>query len=94
MNYGQKDLRQLARQLAALQAKDHGTDARDGVFRALRAELRHTPLWLLIHHGLKVRGLEFRLYYPKPRPATVTGLSALTGRPKTGRKVIGPGRSR
>jgi len=35
-----------------LQAKDHGTDARDEVFRALRAELRHTPLWLLIHHGL------------------------------------------
>src|SRR2546421_178084 len=46
---------------------DYGTDARDEVFRALRKELAHTPLWLLIRHGLKVRGLEFRLYYPKPR---------------------------
>lgn len=48
-------------------AEDYGTDARDEVFRALRNELRHTPLWLLIRHGLKVRWLEFRLYYPKPR---------------------------
>jgi type I restriction enzyme R subunit len=48
-------------------AEDYGTDARDEVFRALRNELQHTPLWLLIRHGLKVRGLEFRLYYPKPR---------------------------
>ena len=48
-------------------AEDYGADARDEVFRALRKELGHTPLWLLIRHGLKVRGLEFRLYYPKPR---------------------------
>lgn len=48
-------------------ADDYGTDARDEVFRALRNELRHTPLWLLLRHGLKVRGLELRLYYPKPR---------------------------
>ncbi len=48
-------------------AEDYGTDARDEVFRALQNELRQTPLWLLIRHGLKVRGLEFRLYYPKPR---------------------------
>lgn len=46
---------------------DYGTDARDEVFKALRAELKHTPLWLLLRHGLKVRGLEFRLFYPKPR---------------------------
>jgi type I restriction enzyme R subunit len=26
-------------------AEDYGTDARDEVFRALRNELRHTPLW-------------------------------------------------
>ncbi len=50
-------------------AEDYGTDARDEVFRALRKELSHTPLWLLLRHGLKVRGLEFRLYYPKPRSA-------------------------
>jgi type I restriction enzyme R subunit len=46
---------------------DYGTDARDEVFKALRNELAHTPLWMLLRHGLKVRGLEFRLYYPKPR---------------------------
>lgn len=48
-------------------AQDYGTDARDEVFRALRKELEHTPLWMILRHGLKVRGLEFRLYYPKPR---------------------------
>lgn len=48
-------------------ADDYGTDARDEVFRALRTELEHTPLWMILRHGLKVRGLEFRLYYPKPR---------------------------
>ena len=47
---------------------DYGTDARDEVFRALRKELEHTPLWMILRHGLKVRGLEFRLYYPKPAP--------------------------
>jgi len=46
---------------------DYGTDARDEVFKVLRKELEHTPLWMLLRHGLKVRGLEFRLYYPKPR---------------------------
>lgn len=46
---------------------DYGTDARDEVFKALRKELEHTPLWMLLRHKLKVRGLEFHLYYPKPR---------------------------
>ena len=46
---------------------DYGTDARDEVFKALRKELISTPLWMLMRQGLKVRGLEFRLYYPKPR---------------------------
>lgn len=46
---------------------DYGTDARDEVFRALRKELNSTPLWMLLRHGLKVRGLEFRLFYPQPR---------------------------
>src|SRR5438046_3950305 len=48
---------------------DYGTDAREEVFRALRKELERTPLWVLLRHGLKVRGLEFRLFYPKPRSA-------------------------
>ena len=46
---------------------DYGTDARDEVFKALRKELEHTPLWMLLRHGLKVRGLDFRLFYPNPR---------------------------
>ncbi len=46
---------------------DYGTDARDEVFRALRKELERTPLWLIMRDGLKVRSLEFRLYYAKPR---------------------------
>src|SRR5271156_1593544 len=46
---------------------DYGTDAREEVFKALRKELQHTPLWMLLRQGLKVRGLEFRLFYPKPR---------------------------
>ena len=48
---------------------DYGTDARGEVFRALRKEVAHSPLWMLLRDGLKVRGLEFRLYYPKPRSA-------------------------
>lgn len=50
-------------------ADDYGTDAREAIFKALRKELEHTPLWMLFRHGLKVRGLEFHLYYPKPRSA-------------------------
>lgn len=46
---------------------NYGTDARDEIFRALREALDASPLWMIIRHGLKVRGLEFRLYYPRPR---------------------------
>src|SRR4030042_3524491 len=38
---------------------DYGTDARDEVFKALRKELEHTPLWMLLRPGLPVRGLKF-----------------------------------
>jgi type I restriction enzyme R subunit len=48
-------------------AADYGTDAREEIFKTLREELRHTPLWMLFRHGLQVRGLEFRLFYPRPR---------------------------
>ena len=48
---------------------DYGTDAREEVFKALRKELEHTPLWMLFRRGLQVRGLEFRLFYSKPRSA-------------------------
>ena len=67
-------------------ADDYGTDAREEVFKALRKELEHTPLWMLMRHGLKVRGLEFRLFYPKPRSAasaaaTKYGENRITFRP-------------
>ncbi len=48
-------------------ADDYGTDAREEVFRTLRKELEHTPLWMILRGGLQVRALEFRLYYAKPR---------------------------
>lgn len=48
-------------------AADYGTDARAEVFRALRREIERNPLWLVLRNGLKVRGLEFRLFYPAPR---------------------------
>ena len=54
---------------------DYGTDARGEIFRALHKELEHTPLWLLFRQGLKVRGLEFRLYYPKPRSSESAAVS-------------------
>jgi len=48
---------------------DYGTDAREEIFKALRKELQHTPMWMILRGGLPVRGLEFRLFYPKPRSA-------------------------
>ena len=56
-------------------ADDYGTDAREEVFKALRKELQHTPLWMLFRQGLKVRGLEFRLFYPKPRSSASAGVA-------------------
>lgn len=49
--------------------EEYGTDARGEIFRALRKELESTPLWLIFRNGLKVRGVEFRLFYSKPRSA-------------------------
>lgn len=53
--------------------EDYSTDARDEVFKALRKELGHTPMWLLFRQGLSVRGLRFQLYYAKPRSAGSAG---------------------
>lgn len=47
----------------------YGADARDEVFRALKDELNRSPLWMILRHGLTVRGLNFRLFFPKPRSA-------------------------
>lgn len=46
---------------------EYGSDARDEIFRALKKELAHTPLWILMRHGVKVRGLDIRLFFPRPR---------------------------
>ena len=47
--------------------ENYGADTPQEILRALRGEVEKTPLWNLIRHGLPVRGLTFRLYYPKPR---------------------------
>ncbi|MBU4304402.1 MAG: DEAD/DEAH box helicase family protein [Candidatus Omnitrophica bacterium] len=47
--------------------ENYGVDASLEILRALRGELEKAPLWYLIRHGLPVRGLTFRLFYPKPR---------------------------
>jgi type I restriction enzyme R subunit len=52
---------------------NYGTDAREEVFKALRKELQHTPLWMLFRQGLPVRGLKFQLYFAKPRSAASAG---------------------
>lgn len=52
--------------------EDYGIDARDEIFRALRREMERTPLWMILRDGLAVRGLEFRLFYPKPRSVEST----------------------
>ena len=48
---------------------DYGTDAHTEIIKALRVELNRMPLWMLFRQKLKVRGLEFQLYYPKARSA-------------------------
>ena len=47
--------------------QDYGSDTPDEVLRSLKKELRVSPLWWIIRHGLTVRNQEFKLYYPKPR---------------------------
>ena len=84
-----------AEQLKKLQ-HDYGTDARDEVFRALRTELDRTPLWMLLRHGLQVRGLEFRLFYPAPRSASSAAVgkhaeNRITFRPHFYFGVVGSG---
>ncbi|NWH04035.1 DEAD/DEAH box helicase family protein [Desulfobacter latus] len=48
-------------------AENYGSDAGDEIFRALKKELTHRPLWTVIRQGLMVRGLTFNLYFPEPR---------------------------
>lgn len=46
---------------------DYGSDSRDEIFRTLRDEISRRPLWSIIRTGLRVRGHDFKLYFPKPR---------------------------
>jgi len=46
---------------------DYGSDSREEIFKTLREEIRHRPLWSIIRTGLRVRGHDFKLYFPKPR---------------------------
>ncbi|QDV62758.1 DEAD/DEAH box helicase family protein [Crateriforma conspicua] len=46
---------------------DYGSDSRDEIFKALRDELNRRPLWMIIRSGLRVRGHDFKLYFPKAR---------------------------
>jgi type I restriction enzyme R subunit len=58
---------------------DYGSDARDEVFKALRKELDHKPLWMILRNGLEVKkSVRLLLYYPKPRSAASTGATGYT----------------
>ena len=46
---------------------DYGSDSREEIFKALRKEIGRRSLWSIIRTGLIVRGLDFKLYFPKPR---------------------------
>jgi len=60
-------IRATQKQIIADLEKDYGTDTDDEILRTLKKTLRFTPMWLIIRNGLRVRGREFNLYYPKPR---------------------------
>lgn len=46
---------------------DYGSDSRDEIFKELRAEVGRRPLWSILRTGLRVRGHDFKFYYPKSR---------------------------
>lgn len=46
---------------------NYGSDSRNEIFKALRDEIGRRPLWSIIRTGLRVRGHDFKLYFPKPR---------------------------
>ena len=46
---------------------DYGSDSRNEIFKTLRGEIRRRPLWSIIRTGLRVRGHDFKLYFPRPR---------------------------
>ena len=48
-------------------AEDYGSDTPGRICKALRDELTRRPLWTIIRSGLRVRGHELKLFFPRPR---------------------------
>jgi type I restriction enzyme, R subunit len=50
-----------------LQDEYYGTDTGKEVIKAIKEELKSTPLWLIIRNGIKIKGKNIYLYTPRPR---------------------------
>ncbi|MDA3938754.1 MAG: DEAD/DEAH box helicase family protein [Spirochaetia bacterium] len=51
---------------------NYGTDTSAEIIRALKDEITHKPLWVIIRHGLDVRGIHFQLFDRIPRSSEST----------------------
>ena len=77
----------------------YSTDARDEVFKALRKELEHKPLCMIVRDGLEVKkSVWLLLYYPKPRSAASAGAAGyaqnrITFRPHFYFGAVAPGQT-
>lgn len=47
--------------------RNYGADTRDEFFKALRSELCRKPMWMVMRDGFRARGVEFKLYFARPR---------------------------
>lgn len=47
--------------------RNYGTDTRDEFFKALRSELCRKPMWMVMRDGFRAHGVEFKLYFARPR---------------------------
>jgi type I restriction enzyme, R subunit len=47
--------------------ESYGDDSDDEILKALKKEIEHKPLWLILRDGFEVRGINFALFTPKPR---------------------------
>lgn len=52
--------------------ENYGTDADTEILKKLNEEASKKPLWLLLRHGIDVRGTSLTLYKPAPRSQTST----------------------
>jgi len=50
--------------------ENYGVDSDGEIIKELYAQLKNKPLWVLMRHGLEVRGVMFSLYKPSPRSQT------------------------